>query len=140
MSTFAKSVKVFKNEKLILQFDQMPIAEYEEDGPCGSYTALRAIQYLLLVGEFIFFIRQNTGVQTNQMHTRGDYLFAPPPQTDVKFLNHQVFLIDPTRCKDFKDLKTSSYEIYFDRFDKYLPKGITCYQSPQNNQNHELSL
>jgi hypothetical protein len=121
-----KSSSVRQGEIELVRCDNFPVLTYEADGPLGSYLRVRYLNNILLVGDFTFFIKENSGEETweNSLSRRNHWHGSGPElQTNDDFLKHEVYLI-PQSAKtiDYENLSKFP-RLYFGR-PKNLPKGI----------------
>jgi hypothetical protein len=117
---------VSKNGETILTMDTFPVIVYEEDGPVGSYLSDRYVNNLVALGDFLFFVKTNSGRETFTKNMRENTGWGPAPQTSKDFLNHEVYLIpESSKNLHYEDID-SLPRIYFG-LEKHIPKGITIF-------------
>ena len=114
----------------IVRCDNFPVLTYEDDGPVGSYLSVRYLNNLASIGDFIFFIKENTGEETwtNRL-SKGNY--GPEPQTNDDFLKHEVYLIpESIKTIEFNKLEQLP-RLYFGRPNN-LPKGFRLFPTEES--------
>jgi len=114
----------------IVRCDNFPVLTYEDDGPVGSYLSVRYLNNLASIGDFIFFIKENTGEETwtNRL-SKGNH--GPEPQTNDDFLKHEVYLIpESIKTIEFNKLEHLP-RLYFGRPNN-LPKGIRLFPTEES--------
>jgi len=118
----------------LFHFGSFPVLIYEEDGPVGSYLSVRCLNNILLVGNFVFFIKENTGKETftNSLSRSNQWQgFGPEPKTNDDFLKHEVYMI-PESAKNVKYDNLSKFpRIYFGRPNN-LPSGIKLFPTEES--------
>ncbi len=111
-----------------------PVLTYEDDGPVGSYLSVRYLNNILLVGNFTFFIKENTGKETwtNSLSKANKWQgYGPEPQSNDDFLKHEVYLIPESENSiDYNNLKKFP-RLYFGRPNN-LPKGIQLFPTEES--------
>jgi hypothetical protein len=114
----------------LVSFGSFPVLTYEEDGPVGSYLSVRYLNNILMVGDFVFFIKENANKETFSNHlSKGNY--GPKPQTNEDFLKHEVYLIpESIKTIDFNKLEHLP-RLYFGRPNN-LPKGIRLFPTEKS--------
>jgi|LauGreDrversion4_2_1035121.scaffolds.fasta_scaffold115430_3 hypothetical protein len=117
---------VKKDDNTIFQMDHFPVLVYEDDGPVGSYLSVRCVNNIVSAGNFLFFVKVNSGKQTFEKNMRDNGGWGPAPQTTNEFLFHEVYLIPETYASlqydDFQSLPRLYYGL-----EKTLPKGIMIF-------------
>ena len=117
---------VSKNGETILTMDAFPVIVYEDDGPVGSYLTERYVNNIVALGDFLFFVKINSGRETFTNNLRENTVWGPAPQTNKDFLYHEVYLIlESSKNLHFEDID-SLPRIYFG-LEKYIPMGITIF-------------
>jgi len=118
----------------LFRFSSFPVLTYEEDGPVGSYLSVRCLNNILLIGNFVFFIKENTGKETwTNSLSRGNQWqgYGPEPKTNDDFLKHEVYLI-PESAKNIEYNNLSKFpRIYFGRPNN-LPSGIKLFPAEES--------
>ena len=129
-----KSSSVRQGENELVRCDNFPVLTYEDDGPVGSYLSVRYLNNILLVGNFTFFIKENTGKETwtNSLSKGNQWQsYGPEPQSNDDFLKHEVYLI-PESAKTIKYNNLSEFpRLYFGRSNN-LPKGIQLFPTEES--------
>lgn len=110
----------------LVELSRFPVLVYEDDGPIGSYLTARSTNGLMIVGDFLFFVRRNTGAETWSNHLAGEKFapgWGPEAQTTTDFLNHEVYLVPETIAHlDYASIP-SLPRIYFGSEDN-IPRGV----------------
>jgi len=128
---------ILENGKEILSIDNFPVLTYEEDGPVGSYLSVRYINSIAVVGDFMFFIKTNSGDETfeKSFSVNKKYQgYGPEPQATDDFLKHQVYLIPETVSHLVYNKLDNCPRIYFGR-QQYLPKGMQSFYNEDDYRN-----
>lgn len=129
-----KSSTVRQGEIELVRCDNFPVLTYEDDGPVGSYLSVRYLNNILLVGDFTFFIKENTGEETwtNSLSRANQWQgYGPEPQSNDDFLKHEVYLIsESTKKIDYKNLSQLP-RLFFGRPNN-LPKGIQLFPTEES--------
>ena len=109
---------------------QFPVISYEEDGPVGSYLTLRFLNNLVLCGQFVFYIKANSGKETFENALSGSSRwyreYGPPLQTTDDFLRHEVFLVPSGSFSLDHKVMAGCPRLYHGR-EAHLPKGIALF-------------
>lgn len=134
-----KSSSVRQGESELVRCDNFPVLTYEDDGPVGSYLSVRYLNNILLVGNFTFFIKENTGKETwtNSLSKGNQWQgYGPEPQSNDDFLKHEVYLIpESAKTIDYNNLSKFP-RLYFGRPNN-LPKGIQLFS---NEESYKVAL
>ena len=134
-----KSSSVRQVESELVRCDNFPVLTYEDDGPVGSYLSVRYLNNILLVGNFTFFIKENTGKETwtNSLSKGNQWQgYGPEPQSNDDFLKHEVYLIpESAKTIDYNNLSKFP-RLYFGR-PYNLPKGIQLFS---NEESYKVAL
>jgi len=129
-----KKGKVIKDKEEIIVMNNFPVITYEEDGPVGSYLSVRYINNFMLCGDFIFFIKMNSGDETytNSLARGGQFeKYGPTPKNNDDFLKHEVYLI-PEGVKNMSYSNLSHFpRIYYGREPNY-PNSIKLFSSEES--------
>jgi hypothetical protein len=114
----------------IFSMGAFPVITYEKDGPVGSYLNVRFVNNLQLAGDFVFFLKLNSGQETStkQLDNGG---WGPPPQPNDDFLKHEVYLV-PDGSVEMSYQNLSFFpRIYWGR-KANLPRGIQLFPSEES--------
>jgi hypothetical protein len=117
---------VEKDGNTIFQIDRFPVLVYEEDGPVGSYLSVRYSNNIVSAGNFLFFVKVNSGKQTFEKNMRDNGGWGPAPHTTKEFLFHEVYLIPETYTNFHYDDIQSLPRLYYG-LEKTLPKGLMIF-------------
>ena len=129
---------VQKDDAKVVHCENFPVLTYENDGPVGSYLSNRYLCNFLLCGNFVFFIKENSGGQTFTHHLSKNDGYGPGPQASDDFLKHEVYLI-PESITEFSYNNLDVLpRLYFGRTD-YLPNGIKLF-SDYNSYSEALTI
>jgi tetratricopeptide (TPR) repeat protein len=130
---------VQKDDAKVVHCENFPFLTYEDDGPVGSYLSYRYLCNFLLCGNFVLFIKENSGGQTLTHHlSKKDDGYGPGPQASDDFLKHEVYLIPESITKFSYDNLDVLPRLYFGRTD-YLPNGIKLF-SDYNSYSEALTI
>tara|TARA_B100000886_G_C20423728_1_gene492868 strand:+ start:291 stop:2339 length:2049 start_codon:yes stop_codon:yes gene_type:complete len=125
----AKFVELHTNNRKALKISDFAITEFEEDGPVGSYLSVRFVNNIVLAGEFIFYVKKNSGEETFVSHTNTKTNFGIEAQINDDFLKHKVYLINNESDIldiNYKDLEKACQMLYFGKKNN-LPSGICLF-------------
>ena len=129
-----KSSSVRQGVSELVRCDNFPVLTYEDDGPVGSYLSVRYLNNILLIGDFTFFIKENTGEETwtNSLSKGNQWQgYGPEPQSNDDFLKHEVYLIsESAQTIDYNNLSEFP-RLFFGR-PKNLPKGIQLFPTEES--------
>ena len=130
---------VQKDDAKVVHCENFPFLTYEDDGPVGSYLSYRYLCNFLLCGNFVLFIKENSGGQTLTHHlSKKNDGYGPGPQASDDFLKHEVYLIPESITKFSYDNLDVLPRLYFGRTD-YLPNGIKLF-SDYNSYSEALTI
>ena len=118
----------------LFRFGSFPVLTYEEDGPVGSYLSVRCLNNILLIGNFVFFIKENTGKETwTNSLSRGNQWqgYGPEPQTNDDFLKHEVYLV-PESARNIEHNNLSKFPIIYFGRPNNLPSGIKLFPTEES--------
>lgn len=132
-----KSSSVRQGVSELVRCDNFPVLTYEDDGPVGSYLSVRYLNNILLIGDFTFFIKENTGKETytnflGQRNVWGTVVESDNNNDD--FLKHEVYLIPESTTEFSYDNLNVLPRLYFGKTDN-LPNGIKLF--PDHNSYSE---
>jgi hypothetical protein len=122
----------------VTRCENFPVLTYEDDGPVGSYLTYRYLCNFLLIGNFVFFIKENSGSQTFTHHLFKNETYGPGPQPSDDFLKHEVYLI-PESITEFSYGNLNVLpRIYYGKTDN-ISKGIKLFPD-KNSYSEALTI
>jgi hypothetical protein len=122
-----RDAEVKAGDRVLVRMANFPVLTYEEDGPVGSYLTVRYLNNFVLTGDFVFFVKANSGEQTFTNWLSGDPRYTEPQPND-DFLKHSVYLVPETASViQYADLSLCP-RIYFGRRAQF-PVGIQLFPS-----------
>jgi len=109
----------------VMRFENFPILTYEGDGPVGSYLKERYLCNIIISGNFVFFSRENSGLETSTHHLSKNHSYLPPQSND-DFLKHEVYLIpESTNIISYNNLEDFP-RLYFGT-SQFFPIGVKLF-------------
>lgn len=128
-----KSSSVRQGMSELVRCDNFPVLTYEDDGPVGSYLSVRYLNNILLIGDFTFFVKENTGKETytNFLGQRNVWGTVVESDKNDDFLKHEVYLI-PESAKNIDYNNLSEFPRLFFGRPNNLPKGIQLFPTEES--------
>jgi hypothetical protein len=120
----------------LVSLSKYPAVTYEENGPVGSYLTARFVNNLLLCGDFQFFVKRNSGMETltNSLTLRYHGMTSQTKEglaANDDFLKHEVYLVpDDAGSLSYENLRDCP-RIYWGRSDN-LPRGAQVFPSEES--------
>jgi hypothetical protein len=123
------------NNSDAIRFGKFPILTYEDDGPVGSYLSVRYVNNIVLIGNFIFFVKFNSGFETytnflGQRENGWGGIMESKNSNDA-FLKHEVYLI-PESPKTFSYTNLQSVPRLFWGRTENIPRGIQLFPDSES--------
>ena len=123
------------NNSDIIRFGKFPVLTYEDDGPVGSYLSVRYVNNIVLIGDFIFFVKLNSGFETytnflgQREHGCGGMMESK--NSNDAFLKHEVYLIpESSKALSYSNLQ-SVPRIFWGRAEN-IPRGVQLFPDSES--------